>query len=43
MKKLGLVVATALAVAAIPAHAGKVLDGIKSKGQIVCGVINTRS
>jgi len=38
MKKLGLVVATALAVAAIPAHAGKVLDGIKSKGQIVCGV-----
>jgi general L-amino acid transport system substrate-binding protein len=37
MKKLGLFVATAL-MAAIPAHAGKVLDGIKSRGQLVCGV-----
>ena len=31
-------IATAAAVAAAPAHAGKTLDGIKSRGQIVCGV-----
>ena len=37
MKKLGLLVVTALA-AAIPAHAGKTLDAIKSRGQLVCGV-----
>jgi general L-amino acid transport system substrate-binding protein len=34
---LGALVAAALAVAA-PAHAGKTLDSVKSKGQIVCGV-----
>src|ERR1700674_155135 len=37
MKKLGLWVVTAL-VAAIPPHAGKTLDAIKSRGQLVCGV-----
>ena len=37
MKKLGLLVVTALA-AAVPAHAGKTLDAIKSRGQLVCGV-----
>ena len=31
-------IATAAAVVAAPAHAGKTLDGIKSRGQIVCGV-----
>ena len=31
-------VATVAAVAAAPAHAGKTLDGIKSRGQVVCGV-----
>ena len=31
-------IATVAAVAAAPAHAGKTLDGIKSRGQIVCGV-----
>ena len=30
--------ATAAAFAAAPAHAGKTLDGIKSRGQVVCGV-----
>lgn len=30
--------ATAAAFATAPAHAGKTLDGIKSRGQVVCGV-----
>jgi general L-amino acid transport system substrate-binding protein len=30
--------ATATALAAIPAHAGKTLDAIKARGQVVCGV-----
>lgn len=30
--------ATAAAFASAPAHAGKTLDGIKSRGQVVCGV-----
>ena len=37
MRKLGLLVVTAL-VAATPAHAGKTLDAVKSRGQLVCGV-----
>jgi len=33
------VIATAIgSLAALPAHAGKTLDGIKSRGQVVCGV-----
>lgn len=33
------VVATVLGtLAAVPAHAGKTLDGIKARGQVVCGV-----
>jgi general L-amino acid transport system substrate-binding protein len=28
----------AIAFAAIPAHAGKTLDAIKARGQVVCGV-----
>ena len=37
--KLLATVATALAAAfALPAHAGKTLDGIKARGQVVCGV-----
>ncbi len=31
-------VATVAAFAAAPAHAGKTLDSIKSRGQVVCGV-----
>jgi general L-amino acid transport system substrate-binding protein len=30
--------ALAMAAAAFPAHAGKTLDGVKSRGQLVCGV-----
>src|SRR5690606_29704339 len=30
--------AAVAAFAAAPAHAGKTLDGIKSRGQVVCGV-----
>jgi len=30
--------ATALATLAAPAHAGKILDGIKARGQLACGV-----
>src|SRR5438128_653271 len=37
MKKLGILVTTAL-VAALPAHAGKTLDAVKARGQLVCGV-----
>jgi general L-amino acid transport system substrate-binding protein len=40
VKQLGLLSATAvaLAVTALPAHAGKTLDTIKARGQVVCGV-----
>jgi general L-amino acid transport system substrate-binding protein len=40
MKKFGLLSAAAavLAVTALPAHAGKTLDAIKARGQVVCGV-----
>lgn len=37
-KKLCAFAAAALAVAALPAHAGKTLDTIKQRGQLVCGV-----
>ena len=37
MKKLAMLVTTAL-VAALPAHAGKTLDAVKARGQLVCGV-----
>src|SRR5438105_6282272 len=37
MKKLAMLVTTAL-VAAFPAHAGKTLDAVKARGQLVCGV-----
>jgi len=37
--KLAAVVAGVVgALAAVPAHAGKTLDGIKARGQVVCGV-----
>jgi general L-amino acid transport system substrate-binding protein len=40
IKKFGLLsaAAAALAVTALPAHAGKTLDAIKARGQVVCGV-----
>ena len=40
VKKIGLLAAAiaALAVTAAPAHAGKTLDAIKARGQVVCGV-----
>jgi general L-amino acid transport system substrate-binding protein len=40
VKKIGLLSAAvaALAVTALPAHAGKTLDAIKARGQVVCGV-----
>ena len=37
MKKLAMLVTTAL-VAAFPAQAGKTLDAVKARGQLVCGV-----
>ena len=39
-QKIGLLAAavTALAVISVPAHAGKTLDAIKARGQVVCGV-----
>ena len=33
-----LTIAAALAAFTAPAHAGKTLDGIKSRGQLACGV-----
>ena len=36
--KLAALTAVAAVVAAMPAHAGKTLDGIKAKGQVTCGV-----
>ncbi len=40
IQKLGLLsaAAAALAITALPAHAGKTLDAIKARGQVVCGV-----
>ncbi len=40
IKKLSLLsaAATVLAVTALPAHAGKTVDAIKARGQVVCGV-----
>jgi len=38
LKTLTAIVATLGAVMAAPAHAGKTLDGIKARGQLVCGV-----
>ena len=39
MKKLGLLsAAAALTALTLPAHAGKTLDAIKARGQVVCGV-----
>lgn len=40
VKKIGLLSAAvaALTVAALPAHAGKTLDAVKARGQVVCGV-----
>ena len=35
---LACAVAAAAALVSLPAHAGKTLDGIKSRGQVVCGV-----
>ena len=39
-KKIGFLAAAvaALAIASAPAHAGKTLDAIKARGQVVCGV-----
>ncbi len=38
LKVIAAIVASVGAVMAAPAHAGKTLDGIKSRGQVVCGV-----
>ncbi|MBB1076823.1 amino acid ABC transporter substrate-binding protein [Rhodoferax sp. 4810] len=38
VKTLAVIAAAIGTLAALPAHAGKTLDGIKAKGQIVCGV-----
>ncbi len=40
VKKLSLLsaAAAALAVTALPAHAGKTVDAIKARGQVICGV-----
>lgn len=38
LKAMVAVVATIGAVLAAPAHAGKTLDGVKARGQVVCGV-----
>ncbi len=38
LKTLAVVAATLGAVVAAPAHAGKTLDAVKSRGQVVCGV-----
>ena len=38
IKTLAAVFAVAGATIALPAHAGKTLDGIKARGQVVCGV-----
>jgi len=38
LKNVAVVAAVLGTLAAIPAHAGKTLDGIKARGQVVCGV-----
>ncbi len=38
LKMTGLVLGALATLAAAPAHAGKVLDAVKSRGQVVCGV-----
>lgn len=38
LKIMATIVAAVAAVMAAPAHAGKTLDGIKARGQLVCGV-----
>ena len=38
LKAIAAIVATMGAVMAAPAHAGKTLDGIKARGQVICGV-----
>ena len=38
LKTTAAILAAAGALSAVPAHAGKTLDGIKSRGQVVCGV-----
>jgi general L-amino acid transport system substrate-binding protein len=38
LKATAAILAAAGALSAVPAHAGKTLDGIKARGQVVCGV-----
>ncbi|WP_296491336.1 amino acid ABC transporter substrate-binding protein [Rhodoferax sp.] len=38
LKNVAVVAAVLGTLAALPAHAGKTLDGIKARGQVVCGV-----
>ena len=38
VKTAAAMVAVLGAVLAAPAHAGKTLDGIKARGQVICGV-----
>jgi len=38
LKTLAIVAAALATLAALPAHAGKTLDGIKARGTVVCGV-----
>jgi general L-amino acid transport system substrate-binding protein len=38
LKNVAVVAAALGTLAALPAHAGKTLDGIKARGQVVCGV-----
>ncbi len=38
LKTLAVIAATLGTLSALPAHAGKTLDGIKARGQVVCGV-----
>ncbi|MEK7345020.1 MAG: amino acid ABC transporter substrate-binding protein [Pseudomonadota bacterium] len=38
IKSLAVIIAALGSLSAIPAHAGKTLDGIKARGQLVCGV-----
>ena len=38
IKSLAVIIAALGSLSAMPAHAGKTLDGIKARGQLVCGV-----
>ncbi|TXT39374.1 MAG: hypothetical protein FD135_2227 [Comamonadaceae bacterium] len=38
VKTLAVIAAALGTLAALPAHAGKTLDGIKARGQVVCAV-----